>query len=60
MQFLHFASQVREPEYVEELVPDVPLDADERELADKLLDARTAARLDYSRYHDHTATICTG
>lgn len=40
-QFLHFAGQVREPDACEELVPDVQLDDDERELAAKLLDTKT-------------------
>lgn len=41
MQFLHFSSQVREPEYVE------------RELSAKLLDAKRTKRLDCSAYRDH-------
>lgn len=40
MQFLLFDSQVLEPEYAEELMADVQLDDDERELAAKLADAR--------------------
>lgn len=50
MQFLHFASQVRELGYVEELAPDMPLGHDERQLAAELLSARTTHRLDFGQY----------